>query len=270
MADKEEKIRDNYRNSLRQLIRKGYDASKVRKLWSKVGDDYFRQESVANIIWQTSSIYDNYTPLNDSLVLIKSADTDATEGATQVFIRIMDRENLFASIVRVFDKLNLNIHGAKLYVSDGGFTLDTFYILDHNNQPIGNDEKCLEKIRLAILKKLDTDQQYSEVTSRRTPRQLKQFSIATSTTISESQHHNHSVLTVETADRVGLLAQIGQIFIDHGIKILNAKINTLGERVEDTFYITDQNDAPINGTDLEHTLQKAIRDQIDQQVEQDA
>jgi len=49
-------------------------------------------------------------------------------------------------------------------------------------------------------------------------------------------------------DRPGLLASMAQIFLKHGIELHNAKINTLGSRVEDSFLISACDGQPISDT----------------------
>ena len=57
--------------------------------------------------------------------------------------------------------------------------------------------------------------------------------------ISTDIHKQQTILEVVTLDRPGLLARIGLIFMEHGVNLQNARIATLGERVEDVFFITD-------------------------------
>ena len=52
-------------------------------------------------------------------------------------------------------------------------------------------------------------------------------------------------LSITCADRGGLLFAIADVLIRHGITLYAAKIDTLGERVEDTFLI--QGDALLDG-----------------------
>ena len=52
---------------------------------------------------------------------------------------------------------------------------------------------------------------------------------------------NRNLITIETVDSSGLLANIAKVFFDNNVSIYSARINTLGERVEDTFEIENFN-----------------------------
>ena len=69
-----------------------------------------------------------------------------------------------------------------------------------------------------------------------------------------------------TPDRPGLLARIGKIFLDFNIELQNAKITTLGERVEDVFFITNKDQNPIDDPDICQAIQEAIRKELDEQA----
>jgi [protein-PII] uridylyltransferase len=70
-------------------------------------------------------------------------------------------------------------------------------------------------------------------------------------------------------DRPGLLARIGGVFLQFGIHLLNAKIATLGERVEDIFFISDKHGQPLTDITLCRELQDEICRQLDEKVESD-
>jgi [protein-PII] uridylyltransferase len=72
-----------------------------------------------------------------------------------------------------------------------------------------------------------------------------------------------SVLEVITPDRPGLLARIGKVFFNFQIHLQNAKISTLGERVEDIFFITDKNEKAIEDPVLQEKIIQAIRQELD-------
>ena len=55
-----------------------------------------------------------------------------------------------------------------------------------------------------------------------------------------------AVLEMVTGDRPGLLLQLGNLFEEHAVVLHNAKITTLGERAEDVFFITTNENMPLD------------------------
>jgi [protein-PII] uridylyltransferase len=71
-----------------------------------------------------------------------------------------------------------------------------------------------------------------------------------------------SVLELSAPDRPGLLARLGQIFLEFDLSLQNAKISTLGERVDDVFFLTDANNQPLTDPELCARLRQAIVSQL--------
>jgi [protein-PII] uridylyltransferase len=71
----------------------------------------------------------------------------------------------------------------------------------------------------------------------RVSRQLKHFPISTDVEI-KPDHKGMYVLSLIAGDRPGLLARIALIMDQHDIRLHRAKINTLGSRAEDVFWIS--------------------------------
>ena len=94
------------------------------------------------------------------------------------------------------------------------------------------------------------------------PRQLKHFAFAPQVTIHNDAQRPVTVLELSAPDRPGLLARIGMIFLEFDLSLQNAKIATLGERVEDVFFITDANNQPLSDPQLCMRLQEAIVEQL--------
>ena len=68
----------------------------------------------------------------------------------------------------------------------------------------------------------------------------------------------HSLLTVVTSDRPGLLARLGLLFVELGLSVQRAHITTLGERVEDMFQI-----AKVPEPDNAKRICAAIQERLD-------
>lgn len=265
--DQNELIEETQQLALAKLADKNICENQARAIWSVMGDEYFVREGHIDIAWQTEAIVTN--PSDENLVLIRETTSHEFEGATQIFVRVKDAPHVFTAVANALAQQNLNIQDARVYSAANGYTADTFYVLDDNFQPIGDDPARSEKIRESVLEELRLVSGYRDVVSRRTPRQLKQFAVPTRTYISNDIVSGHTVLEVISPDRPGLLATIGRVFMDMDIQLQNAKISTLGERVEDIFFISDIDGNPLSDPNLCAELQKEICKQLDLRVEKD-
>ena len=77
------------------------------------------------------------------------------------------------------------------------------------------------------------------------------FSTAVQVSISQDPVNNRTVLDLVTGDRPGLLLEVGNIFEEHEVALHNAKISTLGERAEDVFFITTNENKPLDEASCE-------------------
>src|SRR5690606_11512917 len=103
---------------------------------------------------------------------------------------------------------------------------------------------------------------YPTIIQRRVPRQLKHFTFAPQVTILNDAQRPVTILELSAPDRPGLLARIGKIFLEFDLSLQNAKIATLGERVEDVFFITDADNQPLSDPELCRRLQAEIVEQL--------
>lgn len=265
--DQAELIEDVKQQALLKLTDKPIAKEQALALWEEMGDEYFIRESHIDIAWQTEAIiaHNSDTPL----VLVSDSSSLKWGGATEVFIRVPDKGNVFLAAATVFAQLNLNVHDARIYNTNNGYTIDTFCVLDENDQPVEEGSTKQQRIIDALHAELAHvfKGEYSDVIKKRTPRLLKQFPIPTRTRFQNTPGVNYTTLEVISPDRHSLLATIGRIFMEHNILLCNAKISTLGERVEDIFFITDCDGNPLNDPEQCNNLQKAICRELDQQVE---
>jgi [protein-PII] uridylyltransferase len=265
-VDKNEWIEETQQQALQKLEQKGFAEKEVRKLWEGRTEDYFLRESVTDIEWHTEAIAHHANP-DEPLILIRDPQQSAFEGATQIFVRMRAHNHAFAAVVTLLDQLNLNIQDARLYSSSGEFTNDTYYVLNENLEPIGNDDERRTQIWQTLHDELAHNiDNFPSIAQRRTARELKHFTMPTRTSMANDIRSGSTMLEVISPDRPGLLARIARVFIEFGIRLNNARIATLGERVEDIFFITDQEGNALSDPDFCETLQATLREQLDMQV----
>ncbi|WP_375737611.1 [protein-PII] uridylyltransferase [Pseudomonas boanensis] len=261
--DREEQIRQTQISAIDILVRNGTDQDEAEQLWSQLGDDYFLRHTANDVAWHTEAIL-QHPPGNDPLVLIKETAQREFEGATQIFIYAPDQHDFFAVTVAAMSQLNLNIHDARIITSTSQFTLDTYIVLDADGGRIGDNPARIREIREGLIDALKNPDEYPAIIQRRVPRQLKHFAFAPQVTISNDAQRPVTVLELIAPDRPGLLARIGRIFLEFHLSLQNAKIATLGERVEDVFFVTDANNQPLSDPELCRRLQEAIVSQLSQ------
>ena len=248
------------------LFDQGFGAKEVNKLLDSFEDDYFLQDSTADIVWQISEVL-THGDSNDPLIIIRDTKTQFGDGFSQIMVYVPSKNNLFAATTAVLEQLNLNVLNARISASRGDFNLSNFIVTDAHHQPLAKDSDRREQVRQRLFEELDDPDDYPEIIQRRTPRQLKHFSFPTEVTFSNDMINQRTVMEVVTPDRPGLLARIGQILLMHKLTLINARIATLGERVEDVFFITDAKGQPISEASLCESLQHEICTQLDEQVE---
>ena len=264
-VDKAEWVARVQEKAMEQLEDRGFIDEEVSALWQNSGEDYFLREQVDDIVWHTESIaqhFDKDTPL----VLVKPHFHPQGAEATQIFIHARSQGYLFAVVAAALEQLDLSVHDARVYSSIDGMTMDTFFVLDAGGSSIAADSDRIAHIVTWLGEALQDRDRYPEIVKRRTPRQIKAFSIPTEATITVDAAKQVSVLEVVTPDRPGLLARIGSIFFDYGIELQAAKIATLGERVEDVFFITTSDQKPIDNPELRREIQDAICKELDEQA----
>jgi [protein-PII] uridylyltransferase len=245
------------------LLNRGIAREQIDALWEHLGDDYFQRETFADVARHTEAIL-NHPANGGPLVLLGKADDRGFQDAAEVFVYTQDAPNLFAASVAALSQLNLTIADAKIITSTSGYSLDTFIIMEESGNPIGDDPARMQQIVKKLTKALSDPNKYPEIVHKRMPRALKHFRIPTEVVISNDLQHGRTVLELVALDRPGLLAEIGCVFLDNNVLLQNARIATLGERVEDVFYITDTNGEMIKDPALCERLEQSIKDLLDQ------
>jgi len=246
---------------------RGFLTEELDEIWASRGADYFLRERPEDIAWHTEAIAD-HNNVNRPLVLVRQSTDSPIANATQIFVHAPDTPDLFARMCAELEILDLSINDARIYSGTDGATLDTFFVLQADGNPIPGDDNTLEGIRRVLQQALEHGKRRS--VSRRTSRQMKSFLMPTETDIQQDNDRQWTVLEVATPDRPGLLARIGEIFIDYAVAIQAAKIQTLGERVEDVFFLTERGGGQIKDAERLTNLQRAIEAALDEGLRESA
>ncbi|MBA57794.1 MAG: [protein-PII] uridylyltransferase [Gammaproteobacteria bacterium] len=238
--DRTEYLDDVREQALKKLENDFVERSKVESLWTQVDEEYFLKERVIDIVWQTKEILEQKN-LNNPVVLVRDDKSQASNsGYTQIFVHTKNRKDLFTSIIQAIDKLRLSIVDARIATSKNDMTFNTFTVLEQNGLPVGKNPSRVERITNDIRESIET-KKISRAYSNGRTYNTDQFKNETIINIIPQKDENVSVLEITTGDRPGVLVIIAEIFNRFDINLVSARITTLGEKVEDIFYITPLN-----------------------------
>ncbi|QDC43910.1 [protein-PII] uridylyltransferase [Methylophilus medardicus] len=237
----EAQLRLRKQEVLQKLSSFNLKESSVQPLWEAFGGGYFSRFDSDEIAWQSRLLM----PHQQSAKPIVRARLSPKGDGIQVMIYSRDQREIFARICHFFDSMQYNIVQAKIYTTAHGYALDNFIVLEPETRQISYNG-LLKHIEQGLNDKLLGHDSMPAPIRGRVSRQVKHMPIATQIHLQPVvSQYNHALtfqqLNVVANDRPGLLASMALIFHQLGIELHNAKINTLGNRVEDSFLISAHN-----------------------------
>lgn len=259
-----ERIADKKQTALTKLGERRVDEQRVQQIWANANDEYFLRESATNIVWHTTAI----ATFSGSNPLVSTHDFshNAIEGATQIFIYTSNSRFLFANSTAAFEKLNLNIQGARIFTSDNGYCMDTYTVLETSGQPVGNNPERLTEIKSVVSQYLKSASAAITPPQIRRTRKDKYFAHGIEINWLNAANRDYSTVEINCPDQHGILACVGKVFAESSISLKDARITTLGERVEDLFFVTNQAGKPVTDTSLIDNITSAINFELEQRL----
>ncbi|MCR4346604.1 MAG: [protein-PII] uridylyltransferase [Sulfuricaulis sp.] len=238
--DVEEHIADLRKSTLEKLRPAGISETAITRFWQDLDEEYFLPYDVDSLAWHAQIIAKSSA--RDLPVVATRYTPDL--GGSEFLIYTPDGDDLFAVITAGFDRLNLSIMDARIHTLRNGFALDTFVVLDHNEQPV-SDTRALSQLQKAMHDQLLHPQPGREMQSAGLQRQLKHFPIETRVLFSPSPKGQLTIMEVTAQDRQGLLYQVALALKQCRVNLMAAKVATYGERAEDIFFINSHERQPL-------------------------
>jgi [protein-PII] uridylyltransferase len=115
--------------------------------------------------------------------------------------------------------------------------MNTYTVLENDGTPVQASAARRREIVTILREYIAEPTHYLRGPEKRIPRKLKHFSQHVEIEIINSDNKPYTTIEINCPDQPGVLASIGKVFAQHNIQLQNARIATLGERVEDLFYV---------------------------------
>jgi [protein-PII] uridylyltransferase len=204
------------------------------RLWAQLDIAYFLRHDAQEIAWHTRNLHYR---VDGAEPVVKARLAPFGEGL-QVMIYTRDREALFARICGYFDRAGFNIAEAKVHTTRSGYALDTFVVMGMGRDAHYQDRIAMIEAELAG--ELKSDHPLGPPRGGRLSRRVRHFPISPIVHVRPDERGAYQVLSVVASDRPGLLYGIARILAKHHISLQTARINTLGDRVEDVFLVSGE------------------------------
>jgi len=227
------------------------------KLWSQLDTTYFLRHDAREIAWHARLL--NYR-VDTRTPVVKARLSPVGEGV-QVLIYTPDQKNLFAQICAFFERISFSIVEAKVYTTLHGYALDTFQVMDPSRSG-GHYRDILAYIEHELSAQLQRGGPLPPPVKGRISRRVRSFPMTPEVSLRPDERGNAYYLFFTAGDRPGLLSSVARVLVEYGINVQTAKINTLGERAEDSFVITgDALRETRNIINLESDLMRVLQTQ---------
>ena len=258
--DRADRIKDKQESARQKLIERGVSEQEIEKIWDNIDDEYFVRESTANIAWHTEAIAKSNGV--DTLILVEDPADNFTAGATQIFVYTLNRSRLFASSAAAIGKLGLNIQDARIFTSSKNYCMNTYTVLENDGTPVQASAARRREIVTILREYIAEPTHYLRGPEKRIPRKLKHFSQHVEIEIINSDDKPYTTIEINCPDQPGVLASIGKVFAQHNIQLQNARIATLGERVEDLFYVLNSDFHKITDPEQIESLKSDLKQEL--------
>ncbi|MEY2667239.1 MAG: [protein-PII] uridylyltransferase, partial [Pseudomonadota bacterium] len=252
-----DRLFENTQEAKAELLKLGMIESSINQAWQHVSDDYFLRYSADEIAWHTLAI----AASKESELPLVLLRPQTQRGSAEVFIYTKNEGAIFSLSTVTLDQLGLTILDARIMTTLDGYVLNSFLVLEQSGEPI--DDLFRE---VHICKSLRHNLLQNKVAKtkniHRQSRQAKHFPINTVINFHIDPLNRYTLIELITTDHAGLLSKIGQAFVQQHIYLHNAKITTIGSRVEDMFYITNADQQPITELQQLDELRLALLKQL--------
>jgi [protein-PII] uridylyltransferase len=249
------RARETRAAALSRLLRRGADADRVNVLWDTLPEYAFWRLSPDQLEWTTEITVSE--PAARQTISVRPVQP---HGVSELLVCVPDYDGLFAAITSVLDEMALDVMSARVLTTNDGRSYDLFQLMDQHGEVL-NEVDAAELV--GRLEQATGEVRLRAPVTRKLPRRLRHFTTPPRIGFSEDPDRAGTVLHLQCTDQPGLLSRVAAAISTENIQVHSARIATFGERVEDTFLISDAEHRPLTEASME-ALATAIREQLEQ------
>ncbi len=236
------------------LLQQGLRLEAINSLWDSLPQNVFLSFSNEQLEWTASTVL-NTVPGSSVKVEIREIKA---QGVSELLVHAPDYDGLFSAVTTVIDEIGLDVLSARIGTTTSGKSFDLFQLMDRHAQALNAVDSERLEVRLC---EVLSNAIVPEPVVRRLPRRLRPFKSTARIRFSAAHGGEKTLMDLACSDRPGLLSNISAAMVACGIRIHDARIATMGDRVEDAFILSDKQNAPLSRkirTELLNTLTETL------------
>ncbi len=202
-----------------------------KPLWDTLDVSYFMRHDAQDIAWHTRHLS---RLVGTDKVVVKARLSPVGEGL-QIAVYTKDQPDLFARICGYFDQAGFSILDARIHTARNGYALDTFQVVTpHLNE---HYQELSNMVEFELARAVQEGGELPAPSRGRLSRRVKSFPVTPRVTLKPDEKAQRWLLSISASDQAGLLYNVARVLAKHHINLQLAKVNTLGERVDDMFLV---------------------------------
>lgn len=243
-VDKNQHIHDIQNEARQALLKDGWTDQKLDTLWNQIDADYFLRHTPNEIRWHIEALAQREPRDGAPRILVRIHNREP--GIMEVFIYARAHALTFTVTTRTMAKLDLDVLDARIITTGHGFVLESFVVREATTVRAEADlEFRLQEIQEVLTQRLTEPDRAPPYRPGFIPRKLKLFQFPTSITFTKDRRNHCTVMELTTNNWPGLLSRVSRALASRQVRLVNAKITTLGTQVVDVFFICNQQDQPL-------------------------
>ena len=223
--------KDRKKNAIKYFVVLS-DKNIVKDYFKLFDDSYFSKNNLDRLKWQSGLIL---SASNSSSVI---GCRKCFGNLLEIFIKTDNTDGLFLKLVEVLEISGLEIIDANIFTSSNKAIAANTFITKFSYHDIVLSKNEIKDLELKINNNFNNFSAQKKNFLKK-KKSIETFNKKINITNIEDTVKKRNLLTIETSDSPGLLIKIAKVLHENGTSIYSARINTLGERVEDTFEIED-------------------------------
>jgi [protein-PII] uridylyltransferase len=245
--------RDRLRRLLEQKPSTGVSAEEVAAHFDNMPPRYWERVTEDELTWglQTVHRFFNHLAANDApaTTAVMDARHFPQQGCTKVLVCTWDGVGLLTRLAGYMTALRMNVLRAQVYTRADDVVLDVFWLCDQDGKHIRDAER-LKKLEFLLEGGLSNPPRFASQWAPSAHKYLpRPRAVAPVVAFNNTESVDRTIITVEAAERIGLLHDILEALTLNRLNISEALIDTVDDIARDVFFVTDDYKAKI--TDAE-------------------